>query len=234
MRAVQNMPCGPAPVIVLAPHPDDESLGCGLLLAEIWRRGGEAHVMCLTDGAASHRGSAEWSADRLAALRRAELSGAVAELGGDPTRDVTWLGFPDAALHRVHGPGDDPVRSILALVDDFGAGTLVAASPSDPHCDHLAGARAALRVKAARPGLNLLFYPIWSRWQLHEAGADADSQVPIVLDLPRHRSAKRAAIAAHRSQMGQVVADDPDGFVMPDGFADYFAEAPEHYFPVGR
>lgn len=227
------------PVLVLAPHPDDESLGCGLLLAALWSRGAPAHLACLTDGSASHPGSRDWPAPRLAAWRRAELEAAMRALGGDPSRDLTWLGHPDAALHRVHGPGCDLARSVGALVDQFGAATLVAASPDDPHCDHRAGAGAALAVHAARPGLQLLFYPIWSRWHGRAAEGPAArdpavAQAPIVLDLPRHRAAKRAAIAAHRSQRGLVVGDDPDGFAMPPGFARYFAEAPEPYFPVAR
>ena len=44
---------GGRPLLVLAPHPDDESLGCGALLAH-GLAGPGAHVACLTDGAASH------------------------------------------------------------------------------------------------------------------------------------------------------------------------------------
>ena len=217
-----------SPLLVLAPHPDDESLGCGLLLAERWARGLPAHVACLTDGGASHPGSRLWPAIRLAALRRRELDEAVRRLGGDPARNVTWLGFPDAALHRLHGPGDDLARALLALIDRLGAGTLLAASPHDPHCDHVAGAAAADRVAALRPGLRLWHYPVWSRWRAWEAGGELSG---LPLDLPARRAAKRAAIAAHRSQMGRAVADDPGGFAMPPGFAWRFAAETELYQP---
>ena len=222
-----------APVLVLAPHADDESLGCGLLLAHRWRRGLPTHVACLTDGAASHPASRDWPGVRLAALRRAELDDAVCRLGGTPARDVTWLGYPDAALHRLHGPGDDLVRRLAVLADGLGAGTIVAASPNDPHCDHEAGGRAALRLRAIRPRLRLCFYPIWSRWRDHGADPGREGDAPVAIDLPEHRATKRRAIAAHRSQRGLVVADDPNGFRMPDGFAAFFAARPEHYFPVG-
>ena len=43
-------------------------------------------------------------------------------------------------------------------------------------------------------------------------------------------AAKQAAIAAHRSQMGLVVPDAPDGFEMPLGFAAFFAVRDEVYF----
>jgi LmbE family N-acetylglucosaminyl deacetylase len=216
----------PAPLLVLAPHPDDESLGCGLLLAERWARGLPTHVACLTDGAASHPGSRLWPPARLAATRRRELEAALRRLGGTPARDLTWLGFPDAALHRLHGPGADLARALGALVDGLGARTLLAASPDDPHCDHEAGARAARQVAAARPGLALWHYPVWSRWRAWQAGREVAGDR---LDLPARRAAKRAAIAAHRSQQGRVVRDDPGGFRMPAGFAARFAAEPETY-----
>lgn len=220
---------GTAPLLVLAPHPDDESLGCGLLLAERWARGLPTHVACLTDGGASHPRSPGWPRDRLTVLRRQELTDALCRLGGNPARDLTWMDFPDAALHRLHGPGADLAHAIAALADRLGAGGLVAASCADAHCDHEAGADAAARVCAMRPGLRLWHYPIWSRWTAWQAGGDVQG---IRLDLPARRDAKRDAIAAHRSQMGLVVTDDPGGFAMPPGFAHRFAAEAEIFMPV--
>ena len=225
MRVLADLVTTDAPVLVLAPHPDDESLACGLMLADRWANGRPAHVACLTDGAASHR-SRDWPPTRLAALRRAELEMSITRLGGDPGRDLTWMGFPDAALHRLHGPGDDLAGRIVALADRLGARSVVAASGNDPHCDHVAGAEAAHRAQAVRPGMALWSYPVWSRWHAWTAGRETPG---MSVDLPARRTAKRAAIAAHRSQMGLVVRDDPDGFAMPRGFADRFAEAPELY-----
>ncbi|MGR3485626.1 MAG: PIG-L deacetylase family protein [Paracoccaceae bacterium] len=219
----------PGPVLVLAPHADDESLGCGRLLSALWRDGGAAHVACLTDGAASHPRSRSHPPARLAALRRDEMRRAIGRLGGGGG-DVTFLGHPDAASHRLHGPGADLARDVGRLVDRLGAAVLIAPSPLDPHCDHEAGARAARAVAAARPGLRVLWYPIWSRW----AARDRDAPWPAgaAPRVWRHGDAhaKAAAIDAHDSQLGRVIHDDPGGFAMPDGFATFFASAPEVYF----
>ncbi len=218
---------GGGPVLVLAPHPDDESLGCGALLASCWARGVPAHVLCLTDGAASHPGSAGWPAPRLAALRRSELEAAVACLGGDPTRDLGWLGHPDAALHRLHGPGHDLARDIRAAVQRTGARVLLAPSVHDPHCDHVAAARAAAEVADRLPRLRLVSYPVWSRWL---GGGDApvcDGAIRLRFDGTGTADRKRMAVAAHRSQAGAVIADDPGGFAMPEGFAEMFVDGPE-------
>ena len=219
------------PVLVLAPHPDDESLGCGALLSAIWSGGGRAHVACLTDGAASHPGSRTHPPERLRRVRQAELRRAVAILGG-AAADVTFLDLPDAASHRVAGPGGDPARALGALADRTGAAVLLAPSPLDPHCDHETAALAARQVAAARPGLRLLLYPVWSRWAAGGAAPTPEGTAPLRFDVPTPR--KAAAIAAHESQQGRVVRDDPSGFAMPPGFAAMFAETPEIYFEVRR
>jgi LmbE family N-acetylglucosaminyl deacetylase len=223
-----------APVLVLAPHPDDESLGCGAMLARRWSAGQSAHVACLTDGAASHPRSRSHPPGRLSSLRRAELAEAVRRLGGDPARDVTWLGFPDAALHCLHGPGCDLAGTIAGLAARIGARTLVAASPEDPHCDHVACGRAARTARALRPELRLYFYPIWSRWRDRGLAPDGAADGTLSLDLPAWRERKARAIGAHRSQYGEVIRDDPEGFRMPRGFAEFFAHTPEIYVEAAR
>ncbi|WP_299812780.1 PIG-L family deacetylase [uncultured Jannaschia sp.] len=217
------------PVVVLAPHADDESLGCGRLLATLWSGGGAAHVICLTDGAASHPASRSHPFARLRAIRRSELLRAVSRLGGI-SADVTFLDFPDAASHRLHGPGADMARSIGVVLDRLAPATLIAPSPLDPHCDHEAGAAAARVAAAARPGTRLLFYPVWSRWKGPRRAAPRPGGARQLAWTEGAVARKRAAIDCHRSQMGLVVRDDPNGFVMPEGFAEFFANAPELYF----
>ncbi|WP_322890647.1 MULTISPECIES: PIG-L deacetylase family protein [unclassified Yoonia] len=210
-----------SPVLVLAPHPDDEVLGCGALLADCWREGIPAHVACLTDGAASHPRSTE----DVAAIRAKELADAITILGGDPEANLTCLGYPDAALHHV--PLDTVVSRLDVLIGKTDARILFAPSPLDPHCDHVTAALIATNLLSRRPHLRLIYYPIWSRW----VGA---GMAPAVLNCrrtfyPVNAGLKSRAIAAHASQQGKVFHDDPNGFAMPPGFARLFAENPEIY-----
>ncbi|MGR3512118.1 MAG: PIG-L deacetylase family protein [Paracoccaceae bacterium] len=218
-----------ASILVLAPHPDDEALGCGGLLRDVWSRGGRAHVACITDGAASHPMSRSHPPAVLAELRRAELSRAVAILGGKQS-DLTWLGFPDAGTHLIESHDGALSRAVAAVVGKVGANILLAPSPLDPHCDHETTAHAARFVAANHPGIRLFYYPVWSAWHARRT----DAPVPygsVTLTRPHpHRAIKRAAIEAHRSQRGMVVQDDPDGFTMPPGFTAWFADRPETYF----
>ena len=214
--------------LVMAPHPDDESLACGALLAASFAgqaEDGRGHVVCLTDGAHSHPGSRLVPPEQLARIRRRELETAINILGGKAT-DVTWLGASDGNL----AAAPEIVDHVTRVARDHRVGLLLAPSPLDPHCDHVAGAALGRAVAAKIEGVRLGFYPVWSRW--HGGGRAPVPQGMRAVRLPPGQFAptKAAAIAAHESQRGLVVPDAPDGFEMPHGFAQFFAERDEIYF----
>lgn len=215
------------PPVVLAPHPDDESLGCGALLAKAFAGPG-ARVICMTDGGASHPGSLEWPRARLAGLRARELDAAIAALGGDPAC-VTRLGLPDAGMAGLAHRFDEIAEAVVKIIHAAGARVLIAPAPTDPHCDHEATAEIA-RIAALRAGTRLLFYPVWSGWHDPSYRARLPHRIEHRFDISASREAKAAAIAAHRSQLGQVVQDDPDGFVLPESFRTQFETGDEIYF----
>src|SRR6187399_2442164 len=64
------------PTVIISPHPDDETLGAGGLIASQIRRGIPVDVVAVTDGEAAYPGQTD-----LAAVRRAEQENAVRELG---------------------------------------------------------------------------------------------------------------------------------------------------------
>lgn len=220
---------GTRSIVVLAPHPDDETLGCGALLATAFARCG-AHVICMTDGSESHPGSALWPPVRLAGLRRQEFSEAVRRLGGSE-RDLTWLGCPDSALGAC-----DPesiAERIAAICRRVGAERLFSASPLDHHADHKATAAIARRVVALCPFLRLFFYPVWSRWDDPEFQAKHGAWRMLRLDTVTHRAKKADAMKAHRSQLGRVVSDVA-GFCLDPEMVRRFSEEDELYFEVPR
>lgn len=207
--------------LILAPHPDDESLGCGGLIARCMEAGRSPLVVVLTDGAGSHPGSRRWPADRLAAERANEVREAVGHLGL-PADRIVFLNEPDTAAPH-DGPGFDRVVSRLAgLVGQEAACTAILAPwRHDPHCDHEAASLAAASV-AELTGRRHVGYPVWG-WTL-----PPDMAIPASpaggwrLDIRAFQSAKRAAIQAHRSQHGDLVTDDPTGFRLPAGLLSVF------------
>ena len=204
---------GERPLVVLAPHPDDETLGCGALIFDAASRGADCHIICVTDGSRSHPNSRRWPAPRLAQERRAELSRAVAILA--PQARIDWLGHPDCAA-----PSDDAAASeISGLVPD--RAMVMASWDGDPHIDHERVAQLARHMAARRPDIALAFYPIWGRF------GDRTAPGRLIHASGAARAAKTAALACHRTQMSALIDDDADGFVMEDWQQAHFLAHPE-------
>ena len=205
---------GEGGLVVIAPHPDDESLGAAALLIEAGRSGREVGIVALTDGDASHPNSLCVPPARLAEIRQREQEAAVAALG---VTNVRWLRLrlPDRFAGRSAGFKDASVK-IAAFCEEVRATALSAPHPDDPHSDHHAAAALAEDVLRLRPGLRLLFHPIWSMRLGDEEPYRCDGLLPFRVGTDPDTKAR--AIACHRSQLGKVVADDPDGFTLPDWF----------------
>lgn len=212
--------------LVLAPHADDESLGCGGLLAQAAKAGLRPGVLVLTDGAGSHPGSTKFPAARLRAVREAEARAAGAILG---VERVGFLGVPDTAA-PVAGVAFE--AAVAAIVDaSRGFGVLLAPWRHDPHCDHEAAHLMAVAA-AARAGLGHVAYPVWG-WTLDEGLELAEPDVVgWRLDVSDELEVKERAIGAHRSQYAGLVDDDPGGFQLEAGFLDLFRGRYETFLSV--
>ena len=128
-----------ARVIVFAPHPDDETVGVGGLLARLTHRGTPVRVVFLTNGDGYPRAVQEGfdtqkptDADFVAfgELRQREALAATRRLG-IARRDVRFLGFPDgglAELWRAHWLRTRPYTSPYTKEDSPPYGTAVNAN----------------------------------------------------------------------------------------------------------
>ena len=201
--------------IVVAPHPDDESLGGGGLLALLAERGTRVpQVLVMTDGSKSHPNSVSYPAARLSELRQEETRAALAALGL-PAAAVHFLGYRDCGL-----PPEGTVAFIEAtkrlglLLENSAPDTLLVPWRRDPHCDHEATwklCREAIRGLAKPP--RWLEYPVWAWTQAEgEVAPQAHEGHAWRLDISPVLARKEQAIACHRSQIGAVIHDDPEGF----------------------
>ncbi|MDT0631491.1 PIG-L deacetylase family protein [Rubrivirga sp. S365] len=204
-------------VVVLAPHPDDESLGCGGLLALLADAGRPAHVVVVTDGTKSHD-SPTWPPSRLRTLRETEAQQAVGHLGHE--RRVEFLRHPDCGLPAEGTPAFEAAADRLqALLADLRPDTLVVPWRRDPHCDHVA--TWALARARRDPAVRWLEYPVWA-WTDADAAPLAHEAAAWRLDVSSVLDRKRRAVAAHRSQTTHLIDDDPNGFVLrPDVLAHF-------------
>lgn len=200
---------GEGGVVVLAPHPDDESLGCGGLLAEAAAAGRGLRVIFISDGGASH--PTEGAEDRaaLSRIRQAEALEALACLGV-PASDAVFLGLPDAAVPEAGAAFDVAVGAVRDALRSTSAGALLTTWEHDPHCDHHAAwamARAALTARPpGAPPCRLVQYSVWGHTLPPDHALPGPAPQARRLDVRRHLAAKARALACHRSQFGQVAS----------------------------
>jgi LmbE family N-acetylglucosaminyl deacetylase len=208
------------PALVLAPHPDDESLGCGGFIAAACMAGLAPLVLIVTDGAASHPASRQFPPATLRTLREQEAAQAVSCLGL-PRQRLVFLRLPDTAA-PTHGTDFNvAVAKIIDLSAHHGCGSILAPWQYDPHCDHEATWMMAMKV-AQQTGAHLMAYPVWG-WMLpSERNLPGPLPQGVRLNISGQLTLKRAAIAAHRSQHGLVVTDSLEGFVLPPALLTVF------------
>jgi LmbE family N-acetylglucosaminyl deacetylase len=155
-------------LVLIAPHPDDETLGFGATASTLAGRGVPVQVVSVTDGGGAYPNLDSQGRARLELTRRAELSRAVGVLGLD---QAIRLGVPDGAITEHE---DAVADSITELLVGWPPGTWCAATwRGDGHPDHEAVGRAAATA-AERTGAVLLEYPVWM-WHWAQPG---DTAVP--------------------------------------------------------
>ncbi|MBC7445768.1 MAG: PIG-L family deacetylase [Polaromonas sp.] len=181
--------------VIVAPHPDDEVLASGGLIAMLAARGDPPLVIGVTDGDASHPGSTRWSPEELAAFRHEEALTGLGRLGIEP-QNYLRLSLPDGRVQAHHA------QLVESLVRVLRAGDAVLSTwAADGHPDHEATALAvSVACAAAR-------CPHWQSpvWLWHWA-APGDRRVPWAqlrrLRLtPDAQRRKHLAVQAHASQL---------------------------------
>lgn len=149
-------------VVVLAAHPDDETLGAGHLIAELALRGRAPVVVVVSDGAAGvgETGETGEAGGPLAVRRAAELREALGELA--PGVEPVLLGHPDGGLREAADAVEHQLEAIVAdrAGTDDPVTTLVSTWTGDGHRDHRVLGEIAAAV-ARRHGLAHWQYPLW-------------------------------------------------------------------------
>ncbi len=206
----------PAPrILVVAPHPDDDVIGCGGTLHRYASRGAFVLVVYVTDGSASHPNSLRFSSERLAALREGEARLALLELSVEA--EPLFLRVLDGTVALLASNDRELVADrIAAAVRDFRIDTILEPWHHDPHPDHIATAELVARsVERLNSPLPRRFaYFVWTGVR-GAASAPAESAEAGALNVDldsRDVAAKRRALLRHRTQMGDLIDDDPSGF----------------------
>jgi LmbE family N-acetylglucosaminyl deacetylase len=201
------------PLIVVAPHPDDETLGAGGL---IYTWASVHHIpvtiISVTDGEAARPEVAG-----LADIRRRELDAARHDLAPEGI-DVIRLQLPDGQVTEY----SDALMTAIDRNTPDGA-TIIAPFAQDGHPDHNAAGNAAIQV-AQRRGLAIAQYPIWA-WHQTTPAIFNDRRLGRFDLTPSARQAKQNAIHRFDSQL----SDRPGGAIVPAYVLEYFSRPYEMF-----
>ena len=170
--------------LVLAPHPDDESIGCGGTLGLIREQGGTFDIAFLTDGAAG--GNADLSGKRLVDARKAEAEQATKVLG---VNKIFFLDQPDSKLHF---DTDETASRVSKIIGEANYDIIFCPWPYDGHSDHEAAFRILFESLKLTPRFKgqVWLYEVWN---------------PLIpnrfVDISDFYSQKRKAIECYESQI---------------------------------
>jgi LmbE family N-acetylglucosaminyl deacetylase len=194
--------------IVVAPHPDDETLALGGAIAALSASGTAVVVVTASDGEASHPFSTTVTPDELRILRRGESRRALRALADAQPGNVlnVQLHLPDGHLDGLQEDLTDQLLKYLTPRD-----LCFATWEFDGHPDHEAVGRAAKRASELS-GARLLEYPVWMwHWaRPDEATVPWDRARRIELGEDEQRR-KALAIACYESQtlaLGDAPGDE--------------------------
>ncbi|MFB0612644.1 PIG-L deacetylase family protein [Aurantiacibacter poecillastricola] len=180
-------------VLVIAPHPDDEILGCGGTMARLLAAGHEVHVVVATTGRPP-----AFSAESVAKVQ-GEMKAAHAFLGVTQTHVID---LPAAALDTV--PAATVNAEIGRIVDEVKPDTLFVPFYGDVHGDHqlvFTAALVAARPRHAHAPANILAYETLSETNWYAAPVTPAFVPTVYIDIAQTLETKLDAFRQFESQV---------------------------------
>ena len=216
-------------ILIIAPHQDDESLGCGGTIALLRKTGIPVHVVFVSDGSKSHPNSKKYPYEKLVTLRENEAVNALEILNVD-VEEITFLRLKDSELPVKNSSGfENAVHLMQQLLLKVKPQTVILPWQRDPHKDHRATWEITdLAIKQTDSSIRKLEYLVW----LWERGNVEDLPQPgeckvWEINIEQTIVQKKQAIAAHISQITTLIDDDPEGFILSPEVLAHFNKAKE-------
>ena len=195
-------------LLLLAPHPDDESLACGVLLQRAREAGARIRVAYVTDGENNpwpqRALERKWRLDsadrqRWGEIRRGEAIAALGVLGVDRS-EVQFLGLPDQGLTRLLLSGSEEMEQQLAeCIRQCLPTHILVPDLADTHPDHSA-ISLVLETVVQNFSTPANQFSIWN-FLVHGHSAIYFQRAAAFPQTPAEKARKLAAIACHQTQL---------------------------------
>ncbi|HEY4247577.1 MAG TPA: PIG-L family deacetylase [Lacunisphaera sp.] len=196
-------------VLVLAVHPDDESLSAGGLIQHAVARGAQVRVIFLTNGDNNpwpqRYVERRWRIDaadraRWGKRRESEARAALARFGVRREAISFWH-YPDQGITALLlGGGSELIENLSNEINQWRPTVIVAPSRYDLHPDHSALA-VLLRFALSRDGLDEIRPFHLLEYLVHSRGEEQAGEFLEISLSPEEVDRKRKAILCHETQM---------------------------------
>lgn len=196
-------------ILVVTPHPDDETFSAGGLLALLAENGNNIRILIYTsDNAGSN--DPTMTKERLAEIRKAEEEEACRILG-IPKDNITWLGYDDGMLEYVDRR--ELTKQVAREIRRHRPDAVFSIDPGAPYeqwhkSDHRTG--AYITADAMRAAAWRLYFPELEREGFKHHNVPVaffyySAQPNYTVDITDVVERKAQAAAAHTSQFGSMV-----------------------------
>ena len=149
--------------LIIAPHPDDETFGCGMLIAKLSKKKIPFIVVIVSDGDASHAQCGRKHVLReISTQRKLDALKALEKLGC-PNENVVFLDFPDGSLERMEGEVERYVDEIINRFNsqnNEGIAQIFVPSSFDAWEDHLAVTNIGM-ILGKKHKISVYYYCTW-------------------------------------------------------------------------
>lgn len=143
-------------LLIIAPHPDDEVIGCAGLILHSLDKGNDVYIIILTGGEASHNGCCEIPPQELITARR-ELAVNINRELGIPAANLFLLDYPDGKINYSHYETDKLSRLIKNIRPD----AIFIPHKGEGWSDHIQAGNIIKRMTEEMTDIRLYEYCVW-------------------------------------------------------------------------
>lgn len=212
-------------VLIVAPHPDDEVLGCSGLIQRLLREGKQVDVVILSGGGKSHAGCCQIEETLLIDSRR-DLSRKAADILGLSLKNLHFLNYPDGRISF----GCAETSKLKNLIETLSPNVIFVPHKGEGWSDHLTAGEIIRKLINQDSQVELYEYCVWfwfyNVWNINWKNAR-------VLALsPQEQTVKNRAIDAYI--LPKAPCGNPWSGVLPNVFVRANRWKKELYFKQSK
>lgn len=207
--------------LIVAPHPDDEVIGCGGMIARLVEKGRMPHVIVMTGGEGSHKVCCSANGEAIKTARRGLTRKALAVLG--VTEDhIHELDFPDGGITEGH---HEEMKKLKALIETLKPETVLVPHWGEGWPDHVNATKMVKRMVAGKA--EVWEYCVWMWYYNVWRGLDWKNAAVLTMTPEEHRF-KQEAMDAYIRPLAPC--GKPWSGVLPEVFVKAHQGNRELYF----